>query len=113
MPTANVRANHRKNRTGIVVSNKMQKTIVVQIKRKVPHPMYGKVMEQATKFKVHDEKNEAKVGDRVSIQETRPISKDKRWRLVEILERSKGKAGATTDIKDVLEKAPKAVPTAS
>src|SRR3989338_5850031 len=108
MPTADSRANHRKNRTGIVVSDKMQKTIVVQVRRKVPHPVYGKVIEQATKFKVHDEKNEAKTGDRVTIQETRPISKDKRWRLVEILERGRGKlkkdSGAASDIKDVLEK---------
>ena len=75
----------RKEKVGIVLSNKMQKTIVVQIRRKAPHPYYGKVMEMATKFKVHDEKNSAKVGDRVRIQETRPLSKEKRWRLVEIL----------------------------
>jgi small subunit ribosomal protein S17 len=111
MPTTE-RNNNRKNRTGIVVSDKMQKTIVVQIRRKVPHPLYGKVIERATKFKVHDEKNEAKTGDRVLIQETRPMSKDKRWRLVEIVERSKGKAGAASDIKDVLEKAPKPAQTA-
>ena len=105
MPTTE-RNNNRKNRTGIVVSDKMQKTIVVQIRRKTPHPLYGKVIERAKKFKVHDEKNEAKVGDRVLIQETRPLSKDKRWRLVEILERGKRKGGSSADIKDALEKAP-------
>ena len=108
MPTQELRNNLRKKRTGIVLSDKMQKTIVVQISRKVPHPLYGKVIRQATKFKVHDEKNEAKIGDRVTIQETRPYSKDKRWRLVEIIERGPGKlkkdAGASADIKDVLEK---------
>ena len=103
MPTLEPRSNFRKKRTGIVLSDKMQKTIVVQISRKVPHPLYGKVIAQATKFKVHDEKNEAKIGDRVAIQETRPYSRDKRWRLVEILERGKGQknAGAAADIKDV------------
>lgn len=92
------RKNFRKNRTGIVVSNKMQKTIVVQVKRKVSHPEYGKVIEKAVKFKVHDEKNEAKPGDKVLIQETRPLSKDKRWRLVEVLQ--KGRQGAAIDLKD-------------
>ena len=117
MPTSE-RNNNRKNRTGIVVSDKMQKTIVVQIRRKTPHPLYGKVIERATKFKVHDEKNEAKVGDRVAIQETRPYSKDKRWRLVSILEHGHGKlrknSGASADIKDVLEKpaAPSVAPAA-
>ncbi len=86
------RENFRKERVGIVTSDKMQKTIVVQIKRKTLHPEYGKVMEKANKFKVHDEKNEAKIGDTVRIQETRPLSKDKHWRLVEIVARSK-KAG--------------------
>ena len=108
MPTTDLRSNFRKKRTGIVLSDKMQKTIVVQISRKVLHPLYGKVIGQATKFKVHDEKNEAKIGDRVTIQETRPYSKDKRWRLVEIVERGPGKlkkdAGASSDIKDALEK---------
>ena len=101
----------------------MQKTIVVQISSKVLHPLYGKVVGRAAKFKAHDEKNEAKIGDRVTIRETRPYSKDKRWRLVEILERGHGKlkknAGASSDIKDVLEKpvaspaAQPTVPTAS
>ncbi len=90
----------KKERVGIVVSNKMQKTIVVQIRRKAPHPLYRKVIEKATKFKVHDEKNEAKIGDRVRIVETRPLSKDKRWRLVEIL--SRGISGSSVeDIKEV------------
>ena len=80
-----IRENNRKERTGIVLSNKMQKTIVVQIRHKSRHPLYGKVSEQASKFKVHDEKNEAKVGDEVRFVETRPLSKDKRWRLVQIL----------------------------
>ena len=79
------RPNFRKEIIGIVLSNKMNKTIVVQIRRKERHRFYGKVIEKASKFKVHDEKNEAKIGDKVRIQETRPISKDKRWRLVEIL----------------------------
>lgn len=85
MPPTDKRENQRKERTGIVLSDKMQKTIVVQIRRKTRHPVYGKVMEMANKFKVHDEKNEAKIGDQVRIAETRPLSKDKRWRLVEIL----------------------------
>lgn len=90
----------KKERVGIVVSNKMQKTIVVQIRRKAPHALYRKVIEKAAKFKVHDEKNEAKVGDRVRIVETRPLSKDKRWRLVEIL--SRGVLGSSAeDIKEV------------
>jgi len=92
----------RKEKVGIVLSNKMQKTIVVQIGRKTRHASYGKVIEQFTKFKVHDEKNEAKMGDRVRIVETRPLSKDKRWRLVEILSHGHGKA--TDDIKDALGK---------
>lgn len=97
------RKNHRKNRTGIVVSNKMQKTIVVQVRRKMAHPVYGKVLERAVKFKVHDEKNEAKPGDRVLIQETRPLSKDKRWRLVQIVEKARVKAAV--DLKDEFEPA--------
>ena len=99
MPTATEqRENFRKKRTGIVLSNKMQKTIVVQIKRKALHPFYGKVIEKAVKFKVHDEKNQAKIGDKVSIAETRPLSKDKRWRLVEILSHGHGKS--TDDLKE-------------
>ena len=79
----------RKKRIGRVVSDKMEKTIVVAVETKVRHPLYGKTVNRTTKFKVHDEKNEAKVNDRVSIMETRPLSKDKRWRLVEIVEKAK------------------------
>ena len=93
------RVDLRKKRIGVVLSNKMQKTIVVQIRRKALHPLYGKVIEKAAKFKVHDEKNVAKIGDRVKIEETRPLSKDKRWRLVEVL--SHGRADSTADIKEV------------
>lgn len=82
------RAN-RKERIGRVVSDKMDKTIVVAVETKVRHPLYGKTVNRTTKFKAHDEKNEAKVNDRVLIMETRPLSKDKRWRLVEIMERAK------------------------
>ena len=91
-----------KQRVGVVLSNKMQKTIVVQIKRKAPHPLYGKVIEKAAKFKVHDEKNEAKPGDTVKIIETRPLSKEKRWRLLEIVARSTGSRTAADDIKEVV-----------
>ena len=79
----------RKKRIGRVVSDKMDKTIVVAVETKVRHPLYGKTVNRTTKFKVHDENNEAKINDRVSIMETRPLSKDKRWRLVEIVERAK------------------------
>ena len=79
----------RKKRIGRVVSDKMEKTIVVAVETKVRHPLYGKTVNKTTKFKVHDENNEAKINDRVSIMETRPLSKDKRWRLVEIVERAK------------------------
>lgn len=80
---------YRKTRTGIVVSDKMDKTIVVAIKTKVRHPLYGKMVNRTRKFKAHDENNECGVGDTVKIMETRPISKDKRWRLVEIIEKAK------------------------
>jgi small subunit ribosomal protein S17 len=79
----------RKKRTGRVVSDKMDKTIVVAVETKVRHPLYGKTVNKTTKFKVHDENNEAKINDRVLIMETRPLSKDKRWRLVEIVEKAK------------------------
>ena len=79
----------RKVRTGTVVSDKMQKTVVVAIDRRVPHPVYGKMVTRTAKFKAHDEENSAKVGDRVRITETRPLSKDKRWRVVEIVERAR------------------------
>jgi small subunit ribosomal protein S17 len=79
----------RKTRVGVVVSDKMQKTVVVAVERRVPHPMYGKMVTRTTKFKAHDEQNASKVGDRVRIMETRPLSKDKRWRVVEIVERAR------------------------
>ena len=79
----------RKKSIGRVVSDKMEKTIVVAVETKVRHPLYGKTVNRTTKFKVHDENNEAKINDRVSIMETRPLSKDKRWRLVEIVEKAK------------------------
>jgi len=79
----------RKVRTGKVVSNKMQKSIVVAIERKVPHPLYKKYFRKTTKLMAHDEKNEAGIGDVVKIMETRPLSKMKRWRLVEIVEKAK------------------------
>jgi small subunit ribosomal protein S17 len=81
--------NERKERIGKVVSNKMQKTITVAVDRKVKHPIYGKFVNRTTKFKAHDEQNTAGVGDTVRIMETRPLSKDKRWRLVEIIEKAK------------------------
>ena len=81
--------NFRKQRVGTVISDKMDKTIVVAVKTKVLHPLYGKTVNRTTKFKAHDEKNECGIGDTVRIMETRPISKDKRWRLVEIVEKAK------------------------
>jgi small subunit ribosomal protein S17 len=79
----------RKTRVGLVVSDKMQKTVVVAIERRVPHPVYGKMMTRTTRLKAHDEENSAKAGDTVRIMETRPMSKDKRWRLVEIVSRAR------------------------
>ena len=81
--------NLRKTRVGVVVSDKMDKTIVVAVKDSVQHPLYKKIMKRTVKFKVHDENNECGVGDRVMIMETRPISADKRWRLVQIIEKAK------------------------
>jgi small subunit ribosomal protein S17 len=81
--------NLRKSRVGLVTSNKMNKSIVVEIERKVMHPLYGKFLKKTTKFYAHDEKNEAGIGDTVKIMETRPISKLKRWRLVEVVEKAK------------------------
>jgi small subunit ribosomal protein S17 len=75
----------RKSRVGEVISDKMDKTIVVKTITRVPHPLFGKIVKQVKKFHVHDEKNEAKIGDRVSIAETRPLSRLKRWRLVEVI----------------------------
>jgi small subunit ribosomal protein S17 len=80
----------RKQRTGIVVSNSMEKTIVVRIDRTTKHPVYNRIMSKSTKLMAHDEKKEAKVGDKVSIEETRPLSKNKRWRLIEIINKDKG-----------------------
>ena len=82
-------SNLRKTRVGVVVSDKMDKTIVVAVKDSVQHPLYKKIMKRTVKFKAHDEKNECGVGDRVEIMETRPISADKRWRLVQIIEKAK------------------------
>ena len=81
--------NARKTRTGLVVSDKMEKTVVVAIERRVPHPVYGKMVTRTKRLKAHDEENSAKVGDTVRIVETRPLSKDKRWRLVEIIDRAR------------------------
>ena len=81
--------NLRKERIGVVVSNKMEKSIVVLVERKVKHPKYGKFVKKSTRFMAHDEKNECNIGDTVRIMETRPLSKNKCWRLVEITERAK------------------------
>jgi small subunit ribosomal protein S17 len=81
--------NLRKERVGTVVSNRMQKSITVAVDRKVKHPIYGKFVHKTTKFMAHDEKNEAGMGDTVRIMETRPLSKNKRWRLVEVIEKAK------------------------
>jgi len=81
--------NLRKQKTGVVVSNKMDKTIAVQVERRLMHPLYGKFVKRSKKFFAHDEENTCKIGDKVRIMETRPLSKMKRWRLVEILERAK------------------------
>ena len=81
--------NLRKTRIGVVTSDKMDKTITVAIERRVKHPIYGKFVKKTTKFHAHDEKNEGGIGDTVKIMETRPLSKTKRWRLVEIIEKAK------------------------
>jgi len=81
--------NLRKTRIGVVTSNKMNKTITVAVERKVKHPIYGKFVKKTTKFHAHDEKNECTIGDIVKIMETRPLSKTKRWRLVEVIEKAK------------------------
>jgi small subunit ribosomal protein S17 len=86
--SANARGT-RKERVGVVVSDKMQKTVVVALERRYPHPLYGKMVTRTKRVKVHDEENTAKVGDKVRITETRPMSKDKRWRVVEIVERAR------------------------
>jgi small subunit ribosomal protein S17 len=84
-----VARNLRKERVGKVVSNKMEKSIVIAVERKIKHPMYGKFMKRTTKLMAHDELNQCNIGDTVRVMETRPLSKSKRWRLVEILEKAK------------------------
>ena len=79
----------RKTRVGVVVSDKMDKTITIAVKYRVRHPLYGKIMNRTTKIKAHDENNECGIGDAVRVMETRPLSHDKRWRLVEIIEKAK------------------------
>lgn len=81
--------NERKTKTGVVVSNKMEKTVVVAVERLVQHSLYSKSVRQTVKFKAHDENNDSNVGDKVKIMETRPLSKDKRWRVIEIVEKAK------------------------
>jgi len=81
--------NLRRERVGVVVSNKMEKSITIAVKTKVKHPIYGKFVNKTSKFMAHDEKNECNIGDTVKIMETRPLSKNKNWRLVEIIERAK------------------------
>ena len=83
------RTSRRKTRVGKVVSDKMDKTIVVAVENRVPHPLYKKIIKRTYKLKAHDENNDCGVGDRVRVMETRPLSKDKRWRLVEIIEKAK------------------------
>jgi small subunit ribosomal protein S17 len=87
--TTGTRANPRKVREGIVTSDGMDKTIVVTVTDRVRHPLYGKTMQRSKKLYVHDEANDAKAGDRVRVQETRPLSKQKRWRLLEVVERAR------------------------
>ncbi|NLL45653.1 MAG: 30S ribosomal protein S17 [Clostridiales bacterium] len=84
-----VRTTSRKTRVGKVVSDKMDKTIVVAVEDSVAHPLYKKIIKRTYKLKAHDEKNECRIGDKVEVMETRPLSKDKRWRLVEIIEKAK------------------------
>ena len=84
-----LKRNLRKERIGVVVSNKMDKSIVVEIERREKHPIYGKFIKKTNRFMAHDEKNDCNIGDTVRIMETRPLSKRKRWRLVEIIERAK------------------------
>ena len=83
------RKNSRRERVGVVVSNSMEKSIVIAVKQKVKHPIYGKFVNKTSRFMAHDEENACNVGDTVKISETRPLSKNKRWRLVEIIERAK------------------------
>ena len=87
--TQKIERNLRKIRVGVVSSNKMDKTITVKVERKIKHPLYGKFLKKSTSFHAHDEKNECSIGDTVKIMESRPLSKTKRWRLVEIVEKVK------------------------
>jgi small subunit ribosomal protein S17 len=87
--TEAARTSHRKVREGLVVSDKMQKTVVVEVEDRVKHPLYGKVLRRTTKLKAHDESDQIGIGDRVLIMETRPLSATKRWRVVEVLEKAK------------------------
>ena len=87
--TTTVDRNLRKTRVGVVSSNKMDKTITVNVERKIKHPLYGKFLKKTTSFHAHDEKNECSIGDTVKIMESRPLSKTKRWRLVEVVEKVK------------------------
>ena len=87
--TTTIDRNLRKTKAGVVTSNKGDKSITVMVERKVKHPLYGKFVKKSTKFHAHDEKNECSIGDTVRIMETRPISKTKRWRLVEVIEKVK------------------------
>ncbi len=87
--TTTVDRNLRKTRVGVVSSNKMDKTITVKVERKIKHPLYGKFLKKTTSFHAHDEKNECSIGDTVKIMESRPMSKTKRWRLVEVVEKVK------------------------
>jgi small subunit ribosomal protein S17 len=89
MEQPKARVNRRRVKQGRVVSDKMEKTIVVVSETRVPHPVYAKIVRKSSRFKAHDEKNDAKIGDVVRIQECRPISKEKRWRLLEVVERAK------------------------
>jgi small subunit ribosomal protein S17 len=90
METTNtIERNLRKTRVGVVSSNKMDKTITVKVERKIKHPLYGKFLKKTTSFHAHDEKNECSIGDIVKIMESRPLSKTKRWRLVEVVEKVK------------------------
>ena len=98
----------RKVRVGIVTSNRMMKTIVVRVNRRVRHPKYNRVIKQAGAFKVHDEQNSAAIGDLVKIMETRPISKDKRWRLVEIVKRASSAPPIPDDAEAIVQ--PKLAP---
>ena len=89
MESTTIVRNLRKTRVGIVSSNKMDKTITVKVERKIKHPLYGKFLKKTTSFHAHDEKNECSIGDIVKIMESRPLSKTKRWRLVEVVEKAK------------------------